>query len=450
MRHQTIVGTIFAIRAYTCGMKKLCLPQNIYMVGIGGVSMSGIAEHLHNNGHHVQGSDKTASQYTQRLKDMGIVVDGENASVRGCDLVVKTSAVKDVHPQIVEAKKLRIPVVLREEVLGCIFDEYPTRIAVCGTHGKTTVTSLLHHVLHKCGVSHTAFIGGSYLGNNYFGGGKIVLAEACEYNASFLHLQPTHTLCLNMEYDHPDYYKSLADVESAFCKLFEQSQNVILPKTLQRLCKNGVFYDNFVAKNIFATQRNTTFDLYYKNQFVSKCTLPLLGAHNVTNALAVVGLCHQLKLPLLQVCHALRTFGGVQRRWTQVPYRCRLICDYAHHPTEITATIHSAQSITKAKVLCIFQPHTYSRTKAFWSEFARCFENTTVIYLPIYPAREQPIDGITSQALCKHSKQLGIDAHYCSTFAQAKSLVENLATADDTILILGAGDVVEIAKLFTM
>ena len=434
---------------YSC-MSKICLPQNIYMVGIGGVSMSGIAQHLHNNGHHVQGSDKTASQYTQYLKDMGIVIQGENASVDGYDLVVKTSAIKDLHPQIVEAKKLCIPVVLREEVLGCIFDEYPTRIAVCGTHGKTTVTSLLHHVLHKCGVSHTAFIGGSYLGRNYFGGKNIVLAEACEYNASFLHLHPTHTLCLNIEYDHPDYYKSLADVESAFCKLFEQSQSVVLPKNLQRLCNNGVFYDNFVAKNTFATQHGTTFDLYYKNQFVSKCTLPLLGEHNVTNALAVVSLCHQLKLPLLQVCHALRTFGGVQRRWTEVAYKCRLVCDYAHHPTEITSTILSAKNITKGKIVCIFQPHTYSRTKAFWSEFARCFENTTVIYLPIYPAREQPIDGITSQALCNTTQQIGIRAYHCDTFVQAKTLAESLVTADDALLILGAGDVVDIAKLFAI
>ena len=410
--------------------------------------MSGIAQHLAKNGHHVCGSDRTTNEYTAKLQSLGVDVQRENASVKGYDLVVKTSAVKECHPQIVEAHSLGIPVLLREQVLGIIFDEYPTRIAICGTHGKTTATAMLHHVLDKCGVCHTAFVGGSYLGNNYFGGGDIVIAEACEYNSSFLQLHPTHTLCLNVEYDHPDCYASLAEVQKAFCQLFDQSQQVVLPSSLENLCPSGSFYDDFCAQNIFSTSKCTTFDLLHQNTHVGKCKLPLVGKHNVTNALAVVGLCHRLKLPLLQVLHALGSFGGVERRWTEVSYKCKLICDYAHHPTEILATISSAKSITKGKVICLFQPHTYSRTQSFWEQFARCFEGTTVVYLPIYPARESPIANVDSQRLSNYAKSIGITAHYCDSFANAVRFVENIIQKDDTLLVLGAGDVVEIAKMF--
>ena len=439
--------------AYNCCMNKvdtnkLSLPQNVYLVGIGGVSMSGIAEHLISKGHHVCGSDRTPNDYTKHLQSLGVQVQSESTSVAGFDLVVKTSAVKDDHKQIVEAKSLGIPVALREQILGKIFDNYPTRIAVCGTHGKTTATAMLHHVLERCGVDHTAFIGGSYLGRNYFGGGQIVVAEACEYNASFLHLHPTHTLCLNVEYDHPDCYQSVADVENAFQQLFEQSKIVILPKNLQKLRLRGVFWDDFVAKNIFATSQKTTFDLFHKQDFVAKLRLPLVGEHNIQNVLAVVALCHQLRLPMLAVCHALGSFCGVDRRWTEVKYKCKVVCDYAHHPTEIQTTIKTAQSITKGKVVCIFQPHTFTRTKAFWEHFARCFDGVTVVYLPIYPAREKPIEAVTSQNLAVFADKLGIDAHYCDSFDKAKTFVENITSADDTILVLGAGDVVNMAKLF--
>ena len=429
-------------------MNKICLPQKIYMVGIGGVSMSGIAQHLLTMGHTIGGSDRHQSMYTKRLQELGVDVETESASVADYQLVVRTSAVKENHPQIVQAKRLGIPVVLREEVLGCIFDHYPTRIAICGTHGKTTVTAMVHHILQRCNVSHTAFVGGSYLGHNYFGGKGIVVAEACEYNASFLHMHPTHTLCLNIEFDHPDCYDNLQDVQRAFCMLFEQSQKVVLPQELQKLCANGVVLEQFCAKNLLASHKGTTFDLYHKQTFVARCKLPLVGAHNVTNAIAAVTLCSQLQLPLLEVCHALGTFKGVDRRWTQVPYKCNLFCDYAHHPTEICAAINSAKSLTKGKVICLFQPHTYTRTKAFWEQFAKCFCNTTVVYLPVFAAREKPIEGVTSQNLAQFARTLGVDAHYCHNFEQARQFVEKVATTADTVLILGAGDIVEMAKLF--
>ena len=411
--------------------------------------MSGIAQHLHNNGYHVAGSDRTQNEYTQRLKSIGVDVQREDESIANYQLVVKTSAVRDNHPQVVQATLLGIPVVIREQVLGEIFDNFATRIAICGTHGKTTATGLMHHVLHKCGIAHTAFVGGSYQNNNYFGGGDIVVAEACEYNSSFLQLHPTHTLCLNVEHDHPDCFDTLAEVENAFGKFFEQSQVVVLPKNLQKLCTNGVFCDQFCAQNVLLTPRCTTFDLYHEAQFVCKIKMPLVGAHNVQNALAVVSLCHALNLPLMEVCHAFGTFHGVTRRWTELPYKCKLVCDYAHHPTEIQATLRCAKALAKGKVVCIFQPHTYTRTKAFWRQFATCFDGATVVYLPIFAARERPIEGVTSQILAQFACELGIDAHYFCTFDEAKSFVERVVDANDTLLILGAGDVVEMAHLLS-
>ena len=410
--------------------------------------MSGIAQYLVDCGYHVCGSDRTQNEYTQKLQSLGVQVQGEGVSVANYQLVVRTSAIKQDHNQIVEAKALGIPVILREQLLGCIFDQFEQRIAICGTHGKTTATAMLHHILQKCNVMHTAFVGGNYQGGNYFGGGNIVVAEACEYNASFLHLHPTHTLCLNIEYDHPDFFDSLQDVQRAFCQLFEQSDQVVLPQDLQDLCTKGISYNHFVAKNLVETPKCTLFDLYHKQTFVARCKLPLVGIHNVTNAIAVVSLCHQMQMPLLQVCNALATFDGVDRRWTKVPSRYNVICDYAHHPTEIATTVATAKGITRGKVICIFQPHTYSRTKAFWQQFASCFCNTTVVYLPIYSARESAIDGVTSQNLQKFAKTMGIDAHYCTTFDQAKQFVESIATTRDVILILGAGDIVSMAKMF--
>lgn len=411
--------------------------------------MSGIAQRLHALGHHVCGSDRVQNCYTQKLQQLGIDVQDENQSVEGFHLVVRTSAVKNNHPQIVAARKLGIPVVLREQILGTIFDSFDTRIAVCGTHGKTTVTAMLHHVLQKCGVSHTAFIGGSYQGENYFGGGNIVVAEACEYNRSFLYLHPTHTLCLNVEYDHPDCYATFDDVQNAFVRLFEQSQKVFMSRKSPFKYTKSAFYDDFCAKNVYATSKNTTFDAYHKNHFVGRCNLPLVGEHNVNNALAVIGLCYQLKLPLLQVLNAFCTFEGVDRRWTEVPYKCKVICDYAHHPTEISATIQTAKNVAKGKVFCIFQPHTYTRTQTFWQQFATCFDGTTVVYLPIFPARETPIDGITSKNLHDFAKSIGIDAHYCESFLDCKKFVEQHVAQEDTLLILGAGNVVNLAQMLT-
>ncbi len=418
--------------------------------------MSGIAQHLHLLGYNVCGCDRQQNEYTQKLVNLGITVHEEHcADIGDTQLVVKTSAIAKDNLATKQAEEKRVPILLREQLLGIIFDQYPTRIAICGTHGKTTTTALLHHVLERCGIAHTAFVGGSYKGENYFAGRDVVIAEACEYNKSFLYLHPTHTLCLNIEFDHPDCYQDLSDVKDAFGQLFAQSKNVILPKSEKTLCPSGLVVDDFVAlplENKSPSSAITTytfqnaFELRYQGKFVRNCYLQIGGKHNVQNALGVICLCKQFNIPLWQATNALCSFVGVDRRGTEYPYKCRLVCDYAHHPTEISATIATAKEQTTGKVVCLFQPHTYSRTKAFWKEFATCFCQTKVFYLPIYSAREKPINGVTSQELCAFAQSVGIDACYLDDFSQATTLLDATITPDDTVLVLGAGDVVAIAK----
>lgn len=435
-------------------MKYADLYRRVHFVGIGGIGMSGIAQYLLANGVNVSGSDRQINSCTQRLAQLGAQIHiGHNANnVANADLVVKTSAVDNTNCEIAYALQHNIPVILREQLLGDIFGKFSTRIAVCGTHGKTTVTAMLHHVLDGVGIQHTAFIGGEYHGNNYWGGGgNVVVAEACEYKRSFLQLDPTVVVCTNIDYDHPDCYASLADVQNTFAQLFAKStvQRVILPTSNANLAQSkAVLYDGLQAKNFFQVDGKWHFD-------VTQCEKPtmfalnVVGKHNVDNALAVIATALSLDLPLDNVSQALQTFDGVDRRWT-VTYNSgvRVVCDYAHHPTELRCAVQTALQTANGKVLAVFQPHTYSRTKAYFDEFVGCFQGVDALcYLPVYSAREQPLDGANSLLLNNLALSCGLNSYYAGNFDQARAFVANNAHAGDTVLVLGAGDVVNLASL---
>ena len=417
--------------------------------------MSGLAQHLHNLGYTVSGSDRTHSERTDALEQLGINVHIGHSAENVCDaqLVVRTSAVHDDNVEVIQARKCNTPVILREQLLGAIFNSFDTRIAVCGTHGKTTVTAMLHEILLAAGVAHAAFIGGVYHTNNYFFGRNVVVAEACEFNRSFYNLYPTVCVCLNAEYDHPDCYVDQADTYKAFSTFMtntDEDGTVVLPYELRSLCarRKRLCYDNlYQVTNVTTNDGKSCFDISFNGE---TCTFQLgvAGAHNVTNALAAITVAHQLlSIPLSTIAVGLRSFDGVDRRWTQHNSKlCNVIVDYAHHPTEIASSIATASSITKGKVICVFQPHTYSRTQAFFERFATCFTGVTVAYLPIYSAREQPIAGVNSLALAERAKQLGIDAHYVADFISAQQWIESVVSSNDTLLILGAGDVNELAN----
>ena len=434
------------------------IPRRVHFVGIGGVGMSGLAQHLHNLGYIVTGSDRTENDRTSALRELGIdVTIGHDASnVYNAEMVVRTSAVHDDNVEVLEANRRNLPVVLREQLLGAVFNSFDTRIAVCGTHGKTTVTAMIHEILTHAGISHTALIGGVYHGNNYFAGSNVVVAEACEFNRSFYNLYPTVCVCLNAEYDHPDCYESEQDVRQAFAHFMnnvDENGVVVLPHELKGLCshRKHVCYDReFHASNVTLTFGKPSFDATWGGE-THRFELGVVGAHNVNNALAAMTVAQLLQVPHEAVESALRVFDGVDRRWTEinVPNMGKVVVDYAHHPTEIACSVATAKSIANGgKVLCVFQPHTYSRTRAFFDEFATCFDKASAVaYLPIYSAREKPISGVNSYLLAERASEMGINACFLPDFETAKQWILGNAEPSDVVLILGAGNIVELGYL---
>lgn len=435
-------------------MKIRDIPTRVHFVGVGGIGMSALAQYLHNKGYVVSGSDRASNDRTKALAKMGIrIYIGHNKyNLEGAKLVVHTSAVHRDNVEIDEAEKLGIRVVLREELLGAIFNSFKTRIAVCGTHGKTTVTAMIHNLLRYNGISHAAFIGGLYQGNNFYFGQDIVVAEACEYNRSFFNLNPTITVCTNAEYDHPDCYRNERAVRNAFKKFIcntDKNGVVVLPKNLAKLADNRkcIYFDEALQGEVDFNQGKPCFTVAF-NKRQQQIQLSIVGRHNAYNALAALAVGEALNIPLSNGAAAISDFKGVERRWTEIDKGFTLVCDYAHHPTELACSVATARSVTGGRVICVFQPHTYSRTKAFFNEFALCFKQADVVaYLPIYSAREKPALGVTSQRLAKRAEKLGVNAKYFVDFDAAAKWLKQFAQRDDIVLLLGAGDINNLAKL---
>ena len=418
--------------------------------------MSGLAQHLLKQGYAVSGSDRLSNDRTEALSALGadIHIGHRAENVTNAQLVVRTSAVHDDNVEIEEAKNKKIPVILREQLLGAIFNSFNTRVAVCGTHGKTTVTAMLHEITLQADMSHTSFIGGVYNGNNYFFGHNLVIAEACEFNRSFLNLSPTICVCLNAEHDHPDCYADEEAVHKAFAQFMQQVDEngaVVLPRNLESLCNNRrcVYFDEIAVSNVTCKDCKQFFDVTLDGK-IYHVELGVVGEHNVANAKAAMACALLLGVPVEQIVQAFKNFHGVDRRWTEksVDGLCKVVCDYAHHPTEIACAVHTARSLTKGKVVCVFQPHTYSRTRAFFKQFATCFTQADVVaYLPIYSAREMQLEGVTSQHLTLLAQNMGVNAVYMPDFDTVTRWVRKTVTSDDILLILGAGDIVQLADI---
>ncbi|MBQ8559531.1 MAG: UDP-N-acetylmuramate--L-alanine ligase [Tyzzerella sp.] len=446
-------------------------PLHVHFIGIGGISMSGLAEILLKEHFTISGSDSKRSALTDHLTSLGATVfypqKAENI-IDGIDVVVYTAAIHADNPEFAEAKKQELPMLSRAELLGQLMTNYDTPIAISGTHGKTTTTSMLSHILLEAEKDPTISVGGilnAIGGNIRVGNSDIFVTEACEYTNSFLHFFPKISVILNVEEDHMDFFKDIDDIRSSFHKfsgLLPKDGTLVINKNIKNIesitdgldC-NIITYSesqeaDYSAANItFDEVGNASFDLVKDGTFVDRITLAVAGNHNVSNALSAIAVADLLEIPLETIKRGLLSFTGTVRRFEYKGQRngFTIIDDYAHHPTEIRATLVSAQNYPHKDIWCIFQPHTYTRTKAFFHEFAEALSLADhVILADIYAARETDTLGMSSKALAEEIKKLGTDAHYLSSFEAIENFVLEKVIHGDVLITMGAGDVVNIGE----
>ena len=449
-------------------------PIPVHFIGIGGISMSGLAEILLKEGFPVSGSDSHASALTEHLERAGArICIGQAASniPEDCKLVVYTAAIHPDNPEYREAKRRGVPMLSRAELLGQLMRNYQTSIAVAGTHGKTTTTSMIASILLEEDADPTISVGGilpSIGGNIRVGGSEVFLTEACEYTNSFLHFFPTIGIILNIEEDHMDFFKDLNDIRRSFRRFAELLPveglliiNSDIPDyeeiTEGLSCRVVTFGSSpdadYQAENTaYDTFGHPSFDLIRKTEKDGRrprFSLKVPGEHNVCNALASIALADALRIPEAAVEKGLLSFTGTDRRFQ---YKgevngVTIIDDYAHHPTEIRATLHAAAHYPHRELWCVFQPHTYSRTKAFLKEFAEALSLADhVVLADIYAARETDTLGISSRDLERELAALGADVYYFPTFAEIEKFLSEKCMHGDMCITMGAGDVINIGE----
>lgn len=436
-------------------LKQHFLPgKHIHLVGIGGVSMRPLGLVLQGMGILVTGSDMTSSASTDELISRGIHVSiGHQAeNIEGADCIVRTAAAHNDNPEIAAARSKGIPVFERAQAWGVIMQAYKNAICISGTHGKTTVTSMVTHILMDAGVDPTVMIGG-YLpllrAGHRVGNGDTIVLESCEYCDSFLNFFPTLAVILNIEADHLDYFKDLKDIQNSFRKFACLSTNGVLangddPHIAEAL--SGMEYTTFGlkesnrihAENICPDWRHL--DVVCDGKFYCHLDLNVLGRHNALNAIAAAGVAWLLGLPADAVARGLATFSGADRR---LQFKGKIAGadiydDYAHHPDELAATIEAVRTLGYKRIVVAFQPHTYTRTKALFQEFVRELKKADVVVLAeIYAARERNTTGISSLDLAKQIP----NSVYCKTLPDVTAYLRSIAADGDIILTVGAGDI---------
>ena len=447
-------------------------PQNVHFIGIGGISMSGLAEILAGRGFNVTGSDAKQSPLTLSLEKKGIrVFYGQRSSniLPETELVVYTAAIHPDNPEFKEAAARSLPMLTRAELLGQIMRNYRTPIAVSGTHGKTTTTSMLASVLLAAEADPTVTVGGilpAIGGNIRVGGSDIFVAEACEYTNSFHKFFPRISIILNMDADHLDFFKDIDDIRRSFRKFAEllPEDGVLIinadtpeyERIIEGLPCRVITYSLHGDTDYRAS--DITYDKYGRPSFTvirkdgrkaGSFYLRVPGEHNVSNALSVIAACEVLQMPAEAIVKGLGSFSGTDRRF-QLKGEIggvTVIDDYAHHPTEIKATLRAAAGYPHKKLWCVFQPHTYTRTKALLNEFADALSLADhVVLAEIYAAREQNTIGISSADLQAKIAALGTPCEYFSTFDEIENYLLSNCESGDLLITMGAGDVVAIGE----
>ncbi len=440
--------------------------HHIHLVGIGGIGLSAIARVLHAWGYQVSGSDVQPSTLTKQLETEGIdvYIGHQGEQMRGADLVIMSSAVRDDNPEVLAARQSGIPVLHRTHVLGeMMADRYG--IAVAGTHGKTTTTALISFVLAQLGLDPTCIVGGvmNDTGSNArVGNGPYFVVEADEYDRTFLGLRPKLAVVTIVEMDHPDCFASLADVEQAFCDFADTLPDdgilvggfdcsfvrELVQRSSQRGMTRTVGYGlaagcDWTARGIAVNAwGGNDFDAVLGGRVVARASIRLTGVHNVCNALAVLATAHSLGLDLQQVTEALGRFTGVQRRFELkgIAGDVVVIDDYAHHPTEIRATLEAARRrYGKRPIWVVFQPHTFSRTRSLLDEFAASFADADhVIVTDIYAARETDDGAVHARDIVARMRHA--DARYIASLREAVSVLVKNVRPGEVVLTLGAGN----------
>ena len=436
-------------------LKQYLVPgKHVHLVGIGGVSMRPLGLVLKEMGLVVTGSDMTSSASTDELISKGICVTiGHQAeNIQGADCVIRTAAAHNDNPEIAACRSLGIPMFERAQAWGVIMQGYKNAICVSGTHGKTTTTSMLTHILMEAQWDPTVMIGG-YLpllrAGHRVGDGDTILLESCEYCDSFLNFRPTLAVVLNIEADHLDYFKDLADIEKSFRQFAMLSSNGILangddPHVVETL--EGLSYVSFGLKTTNTVHAENIcpdwqhLDVVCDGKFYCHLDLQVLGRHNALNALSAAGAAWMLGIPGEAVSHGLATFCGAERRMQHKGTfnGAEVYDDYAHHPDELAATIDAVRTMNPNRIILAFQPHTYTRTKALFDDFVRELKRVDVpIVAEIYAARERNTTGISSKDLV----ELIPGATYCEKLQDVTAFLRSEVKPGDVVLTVGAGDI---------
>lgn len=438
--------------------------KKIHFVGIGGIGMSGIAEVLLNLGYEISGSDANRSDTAERLKNLGakVSIGHKTKNVSKVDVVVTSTAVKETNPEVIEAHKKNIPVIPRAEMLAELL-KMKFSIAVSGSHGKTTTTSMISTILAKGGLDPTMVIGGKLanIGSNArLGDSDIIVAEADESDGSFLKLSPTIAIITNIDREHLDYYLGIEEIKDAFLKfanivpfygstiLCGDNENVreILPLIKRKTMTYGIKYPaDYAAKDINFSVSKTKYKLYYKGDKLGTVELNVPGMFNVYNSMAAVAACRELNLSMETITSGLMDFYGVHRRLEVkgTASDITVVDDYGHHPTEIKETLAAARQVWKKRLVVVFQPHRYTRTKALFDEFTQAFTDADILIInDIYPASEEPIPGINSAALWAAMREKGhANVEYIAGEKETIKYLMKTLKPKDTVITLGAGNV---------
>lgn len=440
--------------------------RRVHLAGIGGVSMNPLAEVLHSMGLVVQGSDQSDSPAVERLKEMGILIHtGHNAeNIEGAEFLIRTAAIRDDNPEIAAAHKKDIPVFERAEAWGAIMQQYENAVCIAGTHGKTTTTSMTTHIFMAAREDPTVMIGGTLpmLHSGYrVGKGNTIILESCEYRNSFLYFFPTVAVILNVEEDHLDFFQDLDDIKRSFRRFAEivpddgcivvnadDSNAMDALKGLPVFTFSVDAGSDCQAKNLVWNHGRPDFDIFIDGKRFTHLSLRVAGLHNVYNALAAAAAAYVLGVSAEAVRQGLEGFSGAGRRFERKG-SCNgavIYDDYAHHPAELHALLSMAKTLDYDRVICAFQPHTYTRTQALFDNFVRELQLADLVVLTdIYAAREVNTIGISSRDLAQQIPH----SVYCPSLQETADKLREIARPGDMIITVGAGDVFTVGEMLT-